>query len=179
MHGLIFAELQKYVDTNLGGDTWNKLLEESGIGFKMYTPLQEYPDQEAVALVTTASEMTGKTTSDILEDFGKFIVPDLMNMYRSLIKPEWKTLDLIEHTEETIHRVVRIKNPGARPPRLKCSRPSSDEVVITYDSPRKMCAVARGIASGVAEHYNEQVRITESACMLEGSPSCKISVKLV
>ncbi len=180
MHGVIFAELKKYVDTKLGGGKWSTLLKESGVGQqKVYMAVQEYPDQEAAALVSAASKMTGKSAPAILEDFGAFIVPDLVHMYWALIKPEWKTLDLIEHTEETIHRVVRIKNPGARPPELKCSRPGPNEVMITYSSARRMCAIARGIVRGVAEHYNEQVVINETNCMLKGNQSCKISVKLV
>ncbi len=179
MHGIIFMELKKYVDAKLGGGAWNKLLKDSGVGPRMYTPLKEHPDQEAVALVSTASEMTGDSIPTILEDFGEFMVPDLVDMYGALIEPEWNTLDLIEHTEETIHKVVRVKNPGAKPPELKTSRPSPNEVVINYSSPRKMCAVARGIAKGFAKYYNEQIDITETSCMLSGSPNCTISVKLV
>ncbi len=179
MHGIIFAELKKYVDTKFGGDTWNTLLKDSGMWPRAYLIVQEYPDQEAVALVSSASKMTGKPVPAILEDFGEFVAPALVNMYSSLIKPEWKTLDLIGGTEEVIHRVVRMKNRGAKPPELKCRRPGPDEVVITYSSPRKMCAVAKGVAKGVAKYYKERVRVMETSCMLAGSPSCQISVKLV
>lgn len=179
MHGIIFSELKKYVDAKLGGGAWDKLLKEAGLNGKIYLAIQEYPDQEAVTLVSTASKITGKPVTSILEDFGEYIAPDLLGMYKSLIKPEWKTIDLIKNTEETIHKVVRLKNPGAKPAELKCSSPAPDQVDITYSSPRKMCAVAKGIARGVAKHYNERVLITEPACMLKGSPSCKISVKLM
>jgi hypothetical protein len=179
MHGIIFVELKKYINTKLSSEAWNKLLQESGIGPKIYMPIQEYPDQEVVALVSAISKMAEKPIPAILEDFGEFMAPDLLRMYRSLIKPEWKTLDLIEHTGETIHKVVRIKNPGATPPELKCSRPSPDEVVITYSSPRKMCAIAKGLAKGVAKHYNERVLVTETNCMLRGNPSCTILVSIV
>lgn len=179
MHGIIFTELKRYVETKFGGDTWEKLMKNSGIGSKLYMPIQAYPDQEVAALVSTASKMTGASIPVILEDFGKFIVPTLLKMYQVLIEPDWKTLDLIEHTEETIHKVVRSRNPGAEPPKLKCSCPSADEVIITYTSPRKMCGVAKGIAKGIAKHYNEQIRISETECMLKGNSRCQISIKLV
>ena len=179
MHGIIYRELQKYVDTKFGGDTWATLLKKADLGGKMYTSLQHYPDAEAVALVTTASHMTGLPAAAILEDFGEFIAPDLLSMYKAAVKPEWKTLDLIENTEQTIHKIVRINNPGATPPVLQVTRTSPTEVVLTYTSARKMCAVAKGIAKGVAKHYNERVAITETACMLKGSPSCKLSIKLL
>jgi len=51
----------------------------------------------------------------LLEDFGALSRRILIDMYWALIEPEWKTLDLLEHTEEAIHKVVRLKNPGAQP----------------------------------------------------------------
>lgn len=177
MHGIIFSELQKYVETKHSPEVWKTLLKEAGIGNRLYVPFQTYPDQEAMALVTTASRLTGQPAGAILEDFGEFIAPDLMNLYRALVDPAWKTLDFLERTEETIHRVVRLKNPGAEPPELKVSRATPNEVILTYTSARRMCGVAKGIARGVARHYHETVTITESACMLRGHPKCVISVK--
>ena len=87
------------------------------------------------------------------------------------------TYDLILNTEQTVHKVVRAKNPGALPPELHCVRPREDTVVITYTSKRKMCAVAIGISRGVAKHYAEHIAITEPACMLRGDASCQIVVK--
>lgn len=177
MHGKIFVELKKFVDTKFGGDTWSKLLADAGIGNKMYMPITEYPDQEAAAIVGAASRATGKSATEIMESFGEFIAPALLDMYRTLIQPEWRTLDVIEHTEDHIHQVVRVKNPGAKPPKLKATRLSPDEVKLVYTSQRKMCAVARGIGKGVAAHYNESITITEPACMLRGSSQCEISFR--
>ncbi len=179
MHGIIFVELKKFADSRLGNEGWNEVLKDSGIGQKMYIPIQEYPDDEAVSILSAISTRIGRPLPYVLEEFGEFIVPGLIRMYKALIKPEWGALDLVEHTEQTIHSVVRIKNPGAKPPELKCSRPSQDEVVISYTSPRKMCAIAKGIMKGVAKHYNEQVLITEKTCMLSGSSSCSISMRLI
>lgn len=177
MHGVIFAELKKYVDDRLGESGWPKLLEEAGFAGRIFLPVTTYPDADAVTLVTAAVKITGLTADAILEDFGAFMVPDLVKMYGHLLDKGWKTLDVIEHTEETIHMVVRSRNPGAAPPELHCSRPSKGEVVITYGSPRRMCAIAKGIARGLAAHYGESVRVSESACMHKGDPHCRISVR--
>jgi hypothetical protein len=34
-------------------------------------------------------------------------------MFGHLLLPEWKTIDVIDNTEGTVHTVVRVKNPGA------------------------------------------------------------------
>src|SRR5207244_2056324 len=65
-----------------------------------------------------------------------------------------------------------------RPPLLRCARPTAEEVVITYTSPRRLCALARGIIRGVARHYGEPVTITETTCMHRGAEACTISIRV-
>jgi predicted hydrocarbon binding protein len=177
MHGTIFAELQKYVETKLGPQAWPTLLKESSLGERTYNPLEEYPDAEAVALVSTASRITGHEVPAILEDFGEFIAPDLLEMYWALIQPGWKTLDVIEHTERAVHEVVRLKNPGAKPPYLRAERASPDEVILTYSSPRRMCKIAEGISKGLARFFKERIAIEQTSCMSRGDSSCRIRVR--
>jgi hypothetical protein len=179
MHGIIFSELKRFVDETLGGDAWPRLLRESGVARPAYLPVQAYPDQEVVALVSTASRLTNTPVPALLHAFGEFIVPTLVRMYGHLLKANWKTLDVIEQTEGTIHAVVRAREPGAQPPMLSCTRPKPDEVVVTYSSPRKLCPLLKGIVGGLATHFRERVGLTESACMLTGAPACKISVTRV
>ena len=86
MHGLIFAELQKYAETKHGKGTWQALLKKAGLETKVYLAIQEYRDAEVVALVVAASSMTGLPVAEVLEDFGEFIVPDLVKMYGHLLR---------------------------------------------------------------------------------------------
>ncbi len=131
MHGIIFSELRKYVETKMGSEGWNELLAKAGLGKRIYLPIQEYPDEDMLALVGTASEVLEAPAEAILEDFGVFIAPALLGLYRTLVKPDWKTLDLLENTEHTIHSVVRARNPGARPAKLTAVRAAPDTVDLT------------------------------------------------
>ena len=162
MHGLIHAELEKFVETNYGQEAWRAILEEAGLEDRAYVPLGAYPDEESLAIVRAAAKLTETPAEAILEDFGEFIAPDLMATYKSLIRPEWKTLDFLLNTEETIHRVVRRQNQGAEPPHLKFEEAGPGTLRLLYDSPRRMSAVARGIIKGVAKHYGESVSLEES-----------------
>ncbi|HJU65979.1 MAG TPA: 4-vinyl reductase, partial [Gemmatimonadaceae bacterium] len=62
-------------------------------------------------------------------------------------------------------------------PYLKASRPSPTEVIIDYGSPRKMCHVAKGIARGLAAHFDERVEVGETECMLKGDARCLIRIR--
>ena len=173
---MIFAELKKFVETNFGAPVWPTLLGEAGLASKVYLTVQEYPDTEIVAIVTAASRATGRAAGDLLEEFGGVIVPDLLRLYGGLLDKRWKTLDVIERTENTIHRVVRLRNPGASPPELSCTRPSPHEVIIDYRSERRMCSVAKGIVRGIAAHFGDPITIRELSCMNEGADLCRLSV---
>jgi predicted hydrocarbon binding protein len=171
--------MKHFVTQNMGEGKWEELLEKAGLKGKLYMAHSEAPDEEVVAIVETASALTGQPVSDILTAFGEFLVPYLTETFNFLIKPGWTALDLIENTEESIHKVIRVKDPTAKPPALKCERTGDDEVKIIYTSPRKMCAVAKGISRGLGTHFNEALSIVENRCMHEGASECEIVVKKV
>ncbi len=161
MHGIIHSELKKFVETAHGADAWKAVLKEAGLGSKVYLSNTTNADEEAAAIVGAASKLTGMPADDILESFGEFIVPALMSTYGSMTKPTWKTMEMLLHTEETIHKAVRLKSPGAQPPRLKFKKTGPNKLKFNYNSWRQMSAVAKGIIKGVAKHYGETVEIQE------------------
>lgn len=179
MHGLILSELKRFSEAGNPNGTWTQVLQEAGLPERTYVVDQTYPDAEVAAIVRAAARLSGTDVQTVLEQFGEFIAPTLVSVYKPFIKPEWKTLDMIEHTENNIHRAVRLRDPQAVPPRLQVRRVSATEVVVIYESERQMCGLAKGIARGVAKQYGEQIEITELTCMLKGKPTCTIAVKLV
>jgi hypothetical protein len=178
LHGLIFSELRKYATARLGERAWEPLLAKAGLAGKLYVRVSTYPDTDVTAIVSAAAATTGRPVQAVLEDFGEFMAPDLLAAYGELLKAEWKTLDVIENTEATMHRFVRVNNPGATPPQLVSKRASEREVIVVYSSPRKLCAIAKGIIRGIAKERGESVTITEPACMLKGEHACRLHVRL-
>lgn len=174
MHGLIFLQLQKFAQKNLEPGTWEKLLFEAGLAGKTFLPVRAYPDGQAVALVDAASRLLGQSQGEVLEAFGAFLAPELLKMHGRLLHPGWKTLDVLEHTENLIHAAVRVGNPGAQPPVLECVRTGPDEVQLIYSSERQMCSLAKGIVRGLAGHFGEKIEISDQACMQRGDPYCSL-----
>jgi len=179
MHGLILTELKRFSEAGNNNGTWTQLLHEAGLAGRTYVTGETYPDMEVAALVGATARHRGTDVQTVLEQFGEFIATTLMSVYRPFIKPEWKTLDMIEHTENNIHRAVRLGDPMAVPPRLKVRRVSPTEVVVIYESERRMCALAKGIARGIAKHYGERIVTSDLTCMLKGQASCTIAIKLI
>ena len=159
MHGSIIMLLKRYVQTQYDHSTWIKLVELSGLQTIEYNHKSVYPDEHVYALVGHAAEMTGLSAGELHEKFGEYLVPDLMYMYQKLVQPGWSTLDMIEHTELTMHKQVRKEHADNAPPVLDVTRLGPDELMIEYVSPRRMSGLAVGIVRGLAVYFDEADRI--------------------
>jgi hypothetical protein len=126
--------------------------------------------------VHAASRLTGTDAQQLLVVFGAFVAPSLLETAALLLDPAWKTLEVLEHTASAVHAVVRLDNPGADPPKLHVHRTADAEVTVLYDSPRRMCSLAIGICRGLGAYFGQHLRISETSCMLEGDPQCRIVV---
>jgi hypothetical protein len=178
MQGIMFIEFSRFIDERLGTGEWERTLAAAGLSDRTYTPREPGSDEEFLALATSAANSTGEPVQLILESFGEFVAPDLLGgLYGLLLEDGWDLFDFLEHTEGSIHTVVRARDPAAAPPRLRTVRSGPDEVLIFYDSPRRMCSVAKGIVRGAARHFGERVELIESRCMLAGAPRCEITVR--
>ena len=180
MHGLIFFYLQKFADVAAAGSTsWKGIRSSVTTTASKFLPSGTYPDADAVAILSTIAETTGRPLPSILEEFGEFLAPHLVKVAGTVIDPTWRTLDLIEHTESIIHTMVRKTNPGAAPPVLETVRQSPDELHLVYSSARRLCPLAVGLMRGIAAHYGESIRIEEPSCLLRGDPFCSFVIEHV
>jgi predicted hydrocarbon binding protein len=175
MHGIIFQELRRYAMARMGEQGWDTLRQQAGLPENNYLAFKSYPDEEAVALVTAAAKLTGKSARAILEDFGEFIAPNLLKGYRALVQSHWTVLDVVENVER-IHERVR-NDPLATPPYLVCHRVDPNTVKVTYISKRRLCGVGIGFIRGIGNAMKQPVEVKESQCMLLGAPKCEFEVR--
>ncbi len=144
--------------------------ESTSVAFLLISPaaastIQHYPDTEAAALVQAAAVASNLPVKVLLSGFGENLEPQLLRLYRAFVPQAWSALDLIEHAETTIHRVVRMRDPKAHLPQLECRRPAEDQVVVIYASPRRMCGLARGWCTA-------SVPPTASSWQVRNRPAC-------
>lgn len=178
MQGIIFDQLHAYCD-HLGPDTWNRVLQEAGISRQTYFVSDGYPDEELEALVLSAASLLARSRNEVLLDFGRFLSAGLLSIYGVLLHKQWGLREVLLNTESTIHRVVRLRDAKADPPRLRIVEgPLADQVSIVYDSPRSMCWLGKGIIEGLASEYQTPITIRDVRCMQEGDPLCELSVSI-
>jgi len=180
VYGIIFFYLQKFADVAATGSTsWKGVRASTATSAAKFLPSGVYPDADAVAILTTIAETTGRPLPSILEEFGQFLAPHLVKVAGPVVDPAWRTLDLIEHTEAIIHTMIRTTTPGAAPPVLEAVRQSPYELHLVYSSARRLCPLAVGLMRGIAAHYRETIRIEEPSCLLRGDPFCSFVVEHV
>lgn len=168
MHGIIFNQLYRFVVENHNYETLINLKTKAGLSGSFHDATKSYPDEEMQRLINAAVEMLGVDRDAVLEAFGSYIAPGLLKIYGAYIPSNWKSMDLLAQIEETIHRVVKMNQPEADPPKLIVNRVHPNEVHIEYNSPRKMIALGIGIIKKIGEHFQENLSI-EKEELPEGS----------
>lgn len=177
MYGVIFDFLRSYVIERHGGrDTWDALLKEAGIGYKVYFPVAQYPDEEIVNLASTAARMLNAPLPAVLEDFGDFVGPSLVTYYEMFVRPEWRTFEVLENASNKIHDAIHRHNPRRNPPELRTTRQGEHRMLLTYHSERRLCFVAKGIVKGLSKKYGEDIEVRETQCMHYGAERCHFEI---
>lgn len=156
MHGSIFVMLRRFVESTHDHDTWVKLVGAAGVEYTPYQMKEMYPTHEIFAIISSLAESKGQSVFDLMEQFGEFMVPDLMLVYSKYIQPEWRTYQMLLNTEETMHGAVRKEDSRANPPKLLVTKVGEKQLIIDYHSKRRMAGVAMGIIKGIARYFNEQ-----------------------
>ena len=176
MHGIIFNQLFRFVRENHGFDELSEIMKDSGLKGKFYDATKSHPDTEIVAIVTAACERLNADKDVVLEAFGKFLVPTLMKTYQSFLLPNWRTIELLSNIETTMHRTVRLSQPGAAPPELIVDKVSDKEVNIKYLSKRQMHSLGVGLIKGIANHFNEEDKLRIAVNDLDGGKLINVVV---
>lgn len=176
MHGFILTQLERFVTTALGSGAWSSVLREADLGDRVYVAVSSYPDHELRDIVVAASRRTGVAVDRVLFDFGRFLAPDLVRNYRHLLDPDWRTLDLLEHADGVVARVAKRGDEAPRAKSFEVRR-AERTATIVYRSELALCAMARGVVIGLADHYGENVSVREPTCALKGARECTIQVR--
>ncbi|WP_370209502.1 heme NO-binding domain-containing protein [Alloalcanivorax venustensis] len=177
MHGVILYHLRQFAVERFGPDCWDNAQAAAGLEDLVYVPVRLYPDGDMDALVAALEDETALHRNDLLEAFGKWVIPPLINMYRALIPRHWNARDFLLNVEEQVHqKVVRLKDPEARPPRIEVRELAPGVLEIGYRSHRDMSALALGAVHGVAGYFGETAELMEDA---SGDGQRRFVVRLV
>jgi hypothetical protein len=176
MKGIVFNLLEEAVSSEFGDATWDRLLDDAGLD-GAYTSLGSYDDAEIFRLVGVASKALNIPEQDVLRWFGRRAMPLLAKRYPAFFSAHPNTRSFLLTLNSIIHPEVRKLYPGASPPVFDFDTGDSEQLVIGYNSARRLCALAEGFMQGAAEHFGEQAGITQPECMHHGAAKCSFHVR--
>lgn len=159
VHGSMFVLLQKFIEIFHGKDAWIILKGMAGTSDRTYEMHTNYPVAEMFSIMNSATQFKNVTVNNLMEQFGEFLVPDLLIMYNSYINPTWKTFEMLEHTEQVMHTAVRSGGLRADPPVLHVTKVNEKLLCIDYYSRRRMASLGIGIIKGIAKFYGESNKV--------------------
>ena len=173
MHGIIFNSLRDY----LVADHGRPVAAAVFAGQPEFGNGEAYPDESLVRLVELAAGETGRDRDEILFELGVFTgETTFARLYPGFFGAEPTARAFLLTVERRIHEVVRATIPHAGPPRLGIAPLGADRVSITYDSPRRLCVLLRGLTEGAARHYGQHAELEELTCMHRGDAACTFAV---
>ncbi len=177
MKGIVFNLLEEIVSAEYGEDTWDDLLDDSGLDGS-YTSLGNYGDDDLMKLVGAAAARLDMPADDVVRWFGRNATPIFKRHYPDFFSPYQSTVPFVLTLNEIIHPEVRKLYPGAEVPVFDFSTPSEDILVMGYSSERKLCAFAEGLLLGAGDVYGQKVTIEQPTCMNRGDERCRLEISV-
>ena len=164
MHGLIFMTWEKYLAERFGSlflDAYRHAIGETKANVPLATRL--YDDTTLVAGVHAASTIADLPADTLLREYGRyFILNGLTSHLCAYILSHVHSGRELVLAMRDAHARLRLTQEGLTPPLFEYGMPSRpNEVVLIYDSPRRLCSVLQGAIEGAAERYGEQVQLVE------------------
>ena len=178
MKGIVFNLLAEAVEKDHGADTWDALLDAAGLD-GVYTSLGSYPDAEMMRLVDAAATALDTTPDAVLRWFGRAAMPLLAESYGVFFEGHVSARSFVRSVNDIIHPEVRKLYAGAGCPQFAFADDPAGRLLIGYSSPRRLCHLAHGFVEGAADRFGETVELEHLACMMDGSPTCRMAVRWV
>jgi hypothetical protein len=176
MKGVVFNLLEEAVMRKFGQDTWDDLLDDSGVA-GAYTSLGNYSDEEMISLVQTAAAKLGMSASDVLRWFGRAAMPILKERYPKLFAGHNSSRSFVLSVNSIIHPEVRKLYSGVSCPFFHFREGQNGSVLMGYQSSRKMCDLAHGFIDGAADVFVDTVAIEHHSCMNHGDEKCLLEIR--
>lgn len=176
MHGIVHRSLKQYVIERSDDDGWNIVTDVADIEDDMFLPIAEYPDEDVVAVLDAVADLTNHPRSAVAIDFGRYLVPQMLETFEPLVDDGWSALDAVAGLDHLYARVVS-KEGDPESVTVTTRRPDADTVVIEYTADRDLSAMLEGIVRGIASEYDAELTVEREAGEDPDGPDVVLTVR--
>ncbi len=177
MQGSIYTSFSEMVIEKMGMSVWNELLavvnpRSEGV----YTNGMQYDDAEIMAFVSALSTITKIEASLLVRGFGEYLFIHLFNSSPANLSQMNNLQDFLLCIDSVIHKEVKRVYPKAYLPTFECTEADNGDLVMFYQSKRKLCYLSEGLITGAAKHFDQVITIEHPECMHHGAGKCKLVI---
>jgi hypothetical protein len=163
MKGVIFTEFLNLVEEKFGLETVDWILEREKLpSGGAYTSLGTYDHHELLTLVAALSARTGLAPDALVNAFGHHLIRHFTQRYASFFESEGDTLQFLTQLEGRIHAEVRKLYSDTELPAFQWEYREDKVLELMYVSRRPFAKLARGMIEATAQHYGDELEITET-----------------
>jgi predicted hydrocarbon binding protein len=177
MKGIIINLLEEFIVVNWGAAKFEQIFERCPIEAQLpYVGPNTYPDGHLLAIVDQTCLELGVGKAEALRSFGRFLFPRLADRFSIFVREHQHPKSFLKTVHGIIHIEVQKVYAHAEPPLITFSDPGPDQLVMSYTSRRKLCALFAGLVEGTGDYFKVPLALAQTQCTLEGAPSCEFSL---
>ncbi len=177
MQGVVYTALADMVIEQLGLPVWEQILDAAALPSQgAYTAGARYDDAELAQLVTLLSQHTGIAPPDLVRSFGTYLFSQLYATLPPQLQSCQNLREFLLKIDSTIHKEVKRVYPDSYLPSFKYDDSKPSELIMYYQSRRKMCFAAEGLIQGAARQFNTDIQLSHPVCMHQGADCCTLIV---
>lgn len=170
MKGIVFTEFLDMVESEFGYDVVDKILESSELESEgVYTAVGTYHHSEIVALLMNLSKEVKMDPGILLKEFGKYLFNTFLSSYPQFFDEADGAFPFLESIDTHIHVEVKKLYPKATLPKFETSVNDEGQMIMIYQSERKMAALADGLIEKALAYYEEDCSVTYENMNEDGS----------
>lgn len=177
MKGMLFTELIDFIERHSDIATAEQIIDEANLESSgAFTAVGNYPHQEMLQLVGSASSILQSPPQDLMRLFGKELFPRLYESHPQFFDENVDNAPLfLERIQQHIHDEVIKLYPDSSPPTVLVSK-NEGSLQITYESHRPFALVALGLIEGCYEYFGKPVQVQFDENLDATSSSAQFSI---
>lgn len=172
MKGIIFSLFEGFVIDTYGHDVLDELYGAAPEVDDTMVAVKTYPDEWMYKLVGVACGRLDLDARTALRAFGRYALHKLVRQYPVFLEGHSHPKSFLASVNDVIHVEVHKLMPDAQTATILCTDMGGEDMHMTYQSERGLCALAEGLLEGTAEHFGYGVSFEHASCTHRGDPQC-------
>jgi len=162
MKGIILSEFIEFIEEELGEDTAQRIIDDSGVESDgAYSRVGLYDYQELIQLLTQAVTETKSDASSLLAKFSDHLFMVFKRDYSLFFEGVSNAAEMLKQIDDHIHVEVQKLYPDAELPSFHYQQQGTT-LTLHYTSPRPLAAVAHALVGACLKFFGSNEKLLSS-----------------